>query len=138
MLYLGSLSDAFDLTGVPINSDARPVFEYAAARTTPDGRAVMLGQGWPALWRRVIEAAGADDPVFPGRPFASTWAGAAMARANLMIGARGEAALDEAVSLVRANVPADLLAEPDPTVSEIWPTAADPADGPAADGAVFK
>jgi spermidine synthase len=129
MFYLGPMGGALDLADVSRNSDGWPVFEYAAVRTREWQRGVFRGFGWPALWKRVIEAAGPADRVFPGRPFSSTWAGAALASASAMVAAEGAAKRPEAISLLRANVPADLLDPPDKTVSEFWPTLAEKDTG---------
>jgi spermidine synthase len=125
MFYLGPLEGVLDLANVPRNSDGWPVFEYFAARTTDPQRAVFRGQAWPNIWRRTADATSPDDPIFPGRPFARTLAGKAMAGAGLMVAAEGDRKIAEAISLLRANVPAELLEHPDKTVSEFWPTLAE-------------
>jgi len=125
MFYLGRLEGLLDLANVPRNSDGWPVFEYVAARTTNPQRVTFRRQWWPDIWRRAADVASAEDPIFPGRPFDRMLGGRAMASAGLMVAVEGDRKIPEAASLLRANVPAELLEHPDKTVSEFWPTAAE-------------
>ena len=121
MLYLGPLGAALDVTGAPRNTDARPVFEYRAGRSTDAKRTEFRTVGWPDLAART-RAAAPREP-FAGRPASSQAAGAAFERAIGLVAADGKRAVPEAAAVLRDAVPLELLSPPDPTFAEFWPTA---------------
>jgi spermidine synthase len=127
MLYVGPLaSGTRELADLRLNSDRWPVLEFRAGRATEESRNEFRLQRWPEFVDRIHDAVGEVDPVFPGRPREGPRAGAAFARANLLVSAQGASKRAEAFAIVRAQVPAALLTPPDPTVSEIWPPAPRP------------
>jgi hypothetical protein len=128
MLYVGPLaSGTGELIDLPLNSDRWPVLEFRAGRATEASRNEFRLQRWPEFVDRIHDAVGNVDPVFPGRPPEGPRAGTAFARANLLVSSQGPSKRAEAFAIVRAQVPADLLTPPDPTVSEIWPPPPRPA-----------
>ena len=121
MLYVGPLRGVeAELAGAARNSDDHPVFEYMAGRATVEERLAFTREGWPAFAERVTAAAGARDPVFPGRPLEGPNAGAAFTRASILsVAKRPEAAAY--LSALRSRLPPELLDPPDPNVADTWP-----------------
>jgi hypothetical protein len=125
MLYVGALdAQSEPFAHVTPTSDAFPRLEFAAGRATPAERRRFAREQWPALAEALAQAGAARDPVYPDHPHAGPRAGAAMLRANVLAtsGAPGSRRL--ALADMRRQVPADLLAPPDPTIGELWPAPA--------------
>lgn len=117
MLYQGALGDA--ATSGPVNSDDAPVFEYAAARSTPGARARFRLISWPRLAEQLLAGGRARQPR---RPAGSAAASSAMARAQQLVVGRERPRWEEAAALLRRHVPKDLLEQPDRNIAEAWPT----------------
>jgi hypothetical protein len=109
------------------NSDAFPRLEVAAGRATPAERRQFAREGWPALAEAVMRAGAERDPVYPDHPRAGPVAGASLVRANLLATSGAAGARRTALARMRRDVPADLLAPPDPTIGELWPVPGAPA-----------
>ncbi len=121
MLYVGPLDKAAEpFASAPRTSDAHPVLEFVAGRSSAAERAEFAWEIWPPFAEAISAAAGPEDPLHPGRPLAGPRAGAALLRANLLATSGAPGARRQAVAQLRREVPLDLLWPPDPTIGELW------------------
>jgi spermidine synthase len=122
MLYVGALdANAPPFAGVPETSDARPRLEFVAGRTTQAERDAFAHRTWPALADSLRVASAERDPVHPDHPRAGPRAGSALLRANQLATSGPREQRQQALALMRREVPAELLWPPDPTIGELWP-----------------
>jgi len=118
MLYVGPLAAASELAAVPLNSDARPRFEYLAGRIRVADSRAFLASAWPAFAARLLAGAGPDSPFAAALPYAVD--GAALARLNALSLAGRDEEFARELRRLRARLPAELLGTPDPTAAEMW------------------
>jgi len=118
MLYVGPLAAASELAAVPLNSDARPRFEYLAGRIRVADSRAFTAHAWPAFAARLLARAGSDSPYAAALRYAAD--GAAMARLNALSLAGRDEEFARELRRLRARLPAELLRTPDPTVAEMW------------------
>ena len=108
----------------PVESDASPLIEFAAARAHSGGAVVapFVGTAWVAFSRQIARA---GIPAPPGTLDAS--GGLALQSASALFAAGRTEEAGEAFSLAEGLLDAELVrdAPPDPSASELWHTRSD-------------
>jgi spermidine synthase len=119
MLYVGPLAAlAPSLSRTPLNSDARPRFEYLAGRSSPFEIHEFLSRGWPRISERLLAGARIDKTFEAAMP--SVEDGAELVRLNALHLAGREEAFRLSLARLRERLPVALIERPDPTVAEMW------------------
>ncbi|RIL01909.1 MAG: hypothetical protein DCC71_17060 [Proteobacteria bacterium] len=119
MLYVGPLAArAADLAAVPLNTDARPRFDFLGARVSRAARQDFLRRTWPAFAESLAAGAAPDAP-FASRLDAARDGAALVRAAALRIEGR-DLEMQSEIGKLRSRVPPEALAKPDPSVSELW------------------
>jgi len=122
MLYQGPLAAVGATSAEGPHRDDRPLFEYLAGRSNPAKRHAFRRRVWPKITQHLLTASERQDARGWARPGGSAAASAAMAEAQRLVVGRENPRWEEAAALLRREVPAELLATPDRTVAEAWPT----------------
>ena len=114
-LYIGPL-DVDRMAANPVESDARPVLEFAAARSHAGGSVFdpFVGLAWLEFSRRSSAAGGASG-------------GLALQTANALFSAERTGEASAAFAEAERLLPKELVrdAPPDPSASELWHTRSD-------------
>jgi spermidine synthase len=120
--HLGAGSSLRQLLGpAAIHSDARPGFEFVAARTSLHVQAEFAGAGWPLLAQQLIDL-GEQPAIFRGAPRDPARGGEVLAAANRLAASGRGAEARRYLARAAQLIPASLLAERDDSISLVWPT----------------